>query len=152
MNQEIEEIIKKNLPAQVGEVLKKQLDQAEKDAATVIHQKERIEQQQTEINALSVKLQKHYDLDQREAEIKTRELNVSDKERAIEVFALQIRLEEANKRAELISGFTAALVRNTEFRKTIFDSETQSPFQDVNGTWHYPSPTSKSHTENKTAE
>lgn len=41
---------------------------------------------------------------------------------------------------------------NTEYRKTIFDSENQEPYQDSMGNWHYPQPKSKVFAETETKE
>lgn len=152
MQKEIEDIINANLPAQVGEVLKKRLEQAEVDAKTVESQRGELERKSIEIKGLKEFIDGHTALNLRELAIQEREFEVEKKERAIEVFGLQIKLEEANKRAELVAGFTQGLVRNIEFRKEIFDSETLAPFIDGNGNWQYPQPTSKMHTETQKSE
>ena len=152
MGQEIQDIIAKSLPAQVGEVLKKRLEQADRDKARVEQLSQELDGKKHECSVLNETIAKHHNLTEREKGIEAREVDVSKREKNIEVIILQSKLEEANKRAELVTGFTHGLVRNVEVRKSIYDSESQAPFQDSNGNWHYPQPTSKSHTETQTKE
>jgi len=48
---------------------------------------------------------------------------LEEKERDLEVTTLTIKLEESEKRADMVQTFTSGLVRNTIIRKHILDSE-----------------------------
>ena len=141
MEKEISEIIEKQLPKQVGEVLQKRLSELEnkekelevlkkKVANLEISEKEKIEE-----------LNRHIDLDKKLSQISQKEVELNQKELKLNNTILEHKLEEANKRAELITSFIHGLVRNVEVRKEIFDSKSSS-YTDSNGVCHYPNTTS----------
>ena len=81
---------------------------------------------------------------------KTLELN----ERQFEVNSLKYKLAAEKDKTEFSKNVALGLVRNTEYRKTIFDTENSGgmPMQDGSGHYVYPKPTSKSHTSTETQE
>jgi hypothetical protein len=152
MKSEINAIIEKNLPAEVGNTLKKVLEQGQKDAKAVKElqvivtgKTEVIASKSGEIATLNALITKAGDITKREQEVLKKELWHANT-------MLTLQLGEANKRAELISGYTTSLLRNTTIRKAIFDSENQAGYSDGNGNWVYPSPVNKSLTETKKEE
>lgn len=102
MKDEINAIIEKNLPAQVGETLKKRLEQADNDAAKISVMTEQVK---------------------------------SERERLQEVTELKTQVVEANKRADMVVSFTSGLVRNTDFKRTVFNNEHQNGHTNSQGQW-----------------
>lgn len=152
MNKEISEIIEKNLPAQVGAVLKETLAKAESDAAELKECKTTIKLISEQNLKTEGQLRDHNKIDTREASVTVREKAVEKKEVMQEVDVLKIKLEESEKRADIVTDFTKGLVRNTIYRKSILDSENQEGYPDANGNMVYPTPTNKSLTETKEEE
>ena len=152
---EVQKAIEKNLSAEVGKVLKERLDKAEKDAAKVAALTSNIDYLNKQITKLTGDVNKHTILNTRESAISSREEAALQQEQKLEVEILKIKLEESEKRADVISSYTSGLVRNTLFRKEIFDSETANaglPIMDGQGNAHYPLPTQKSHTSTESEE
>jgi hypothetical protein len=81
MEKEIEEIIAKNLPAQVGEVLKKTLEEGQANARLVVSQRDRLAENNQEITHLNKLLSEYKNLDEYQAKLDAREKQVSEKER-----------------------------------------------------------------------
>ena len=152
MNKEIKLIIEKSLPAQVGTVLKEALAKAESDATALEESKTALKNLKEFNRSLEERLNAHRKLDAREAVVTVREDGVKKKEVMQEVAVLTIKLEESEKRADAVTSFTAGLVRNTVFRKSILDSEDQAPMMDNAGNMIYPGPVSKSLVETKEKE
>jgi hypothetical protein len=72
--------------------------------------------------------------------------------RDFQVEQLKYQLNTEKEKSSFCMDVTKSLVRNTEYRKSIFDSEQQSGFYDANNVWRMPSPVNKSFTETKGAE
>ena len=152
MDKKIRDIIEKNLPSQVGEVLKKRLEQAEEDEKSLKDQikfNKKLILQEGELNRMISDYKK---FDERNSKLNAREKEITRKEDMYSIAELTFKLEEANKRADVVTEFTRGLVRNTTFRKTIFDSENQDSYQDANGLMVYPTPVQKNLTETKEEE
>jgi hypothetical protein len=124
MENEIKAIIEKNLPEQVGNVLKIRLEKAEKDAVRVEELISNCDAKDKRIMCLENQLQKHRIIDQREVDINVRELKVAEAERSQKVFQAELRAAEAEKRANEIAGFTGMVFRSPVFRKTIDETNT----------------------------
>ena len=152
MNKEIKLIIEKNLPAQVGTVLKEALAKAESDAVALEESKKALVNLKEFNRSIEERLNAHGKLDAREVSVTAREVAVEKKEVRQEVDILTIKLEESEKRADAVTDFTTGLVRNTIFRKSILDSETPGAYQNPDGSWTYPAATNKSLTETKEKE
>jgi len=150
--QEINEIIKKNLPAQVGDVLKQRLAQADAYESDVKHLTGVKVSNEATIIGLESKIKEYEQFDNRNAALDAREKELDNKERNLKIAELEFKLANEKEKTQFSQSVAMGLVRNIEYRKSIFDSETQSPFIDANGTWQYPQPTSKNHEENKTAQ
>lgn len=152
MDKEIREIIEKNLPSQVGKVLKERLEQAEKDDQSIKDQIKRNNKLIIQERELNKTISDYKKFDERNAKLDARGKEISEKERNFRVAELSIKLEEANKRADVVTEFTKGLVRNTTFRKKVFDSENQNSYTDANGNTVFPTPINKSLTETKEEE
>jgi hypothetical protein len=152
MEKEIEEIIKKNLPEHVGEVLKKRLTEADNDAFDLVKYKQFYEDTKDSLAKANLKIEEYKKLDERNFKLEDRERTVAEKERMLDVTTLKIQLEEANKRADTVINFTSGLVRNVEFRKQVYDSQYQAGYSDGRGNYIQPSPIDTHHNEVKTTE
>lgn len=150
MEKEFEEIIKKNLPAQVGEVLKIRLEQADKDAIQVKQQGESLKKKELESLALQQKIDKYVAYDSRNASLDGREKVIQEKERNLEIETLKFQLSAEKEKTDFSKQVALGLVRNMEYRKTVFDSENK-PYQDQHGYTQYGN-TTKNLEEKKNAE
>ena len=122
MEKEIEEVIAKHLPAQVGELLKKTLEQGQKDAETVKTQKKMLDDASERI-ARQFELQgKYMELDRYKAQLDEREKIISEKERSQKVFEAELRLAEAEKRISEMANLTALVFRSPVYRKTTYEN------------------------------
>lgn len=150
MDQEINEIIKKNLPAQVGEVLKQRLEQAERDATDLKKYAADLAEANATVSELKIMLVRHKSLDERAEALTAREIAVDVLERAQKISQLQYELESEKQKTDFVKNVALGLVRNTEYRKNIFDSETQSGHYNENGMWIQPTPVNKAFEEKST--
>lgn len=134
LEEKFSKLIKEELPGKVGKELQEVLLKAEQDAKSLINLQRKyadLEKLLATTQDSNVILQKelklHVDLD-------TKLVKIEEKERNFKITLLETKLEEANKRAEIVKEFTSGLVRNTIFRKQIFDSEDkQVPYTDQYG-------------------
>lgn len=153
MKEDIKKIIEKNLPAQVSEVLQERLKQADADAISLAHYKIGDTKNKAAIGKLEKQLKEQQALD---TDIKVNENLLKDiekRERNLEISKLKIKLEESEKRADMVQAFTAGLVRNTTFKKTVFDSfQDGQPVIDGQGYTQYPVMSQKNLTETKEKE
>jgi hypothetical protein len=134
LEEKFSKLIKEDLPGKVGDELKKVLLQAERDAKDLKDlqlEYGKLEKKlvacEKDIDRLTLTLKEHVSLDLKKNALDTRERN-------LKITELEIKLEEAHKRADIVQEFTSKLVRNTNFRKTVFDSEgTNVPYTDQFG-------------------
>ena len=152
LEKEIHESIAKNLPSQVGEVLKARLEQAEFDAKELEKSKKEIEYNNQTITELNAQVIKNGDLNKREAELNAKAKELEERENKAEIESLKVKLEASKTIADNNKEMAMGLVRNIQYRKNIFDYENQAPYQDPNGVWHHPSPKSKSFIQEEGAE
>lgn len=123
METEINEIIKKNLPAHVGDVLKERLEKAEKDAKQVEELLADLAAAQLSIKALNEKVSEYVKFNERNAVMEAREKTLDTVERDLKVIALEVQLTAEKDKAEFAKGVAMGLVRNTEYRKQIMESK-----------------------------
>lgn len=143
LNKELQELYEKHLPNQIGVVLKRKLEQAEKDAAELSSLKQSYEKLQKEKESLVNELKQHKSIDEKLAEIETKSQEVEAREKKIGIDELKYQLAAEKEKTQFMRDIGMGLVRNVEYRKTIFDSENVLPggYQDPNGNWVYPMPT-----------
>lgn len=147
MTDEIRAIIEKNLPAQVGEVLKTRLEQAEKDVIKIKQQEETLQSKNAAITQFEKLVADYKTKDEQNAKLEARELAVTEAERNLKIATLEYQLVSEKEKTDFTKNVALGLVRNTEFRKTIFDSENQGGYMGPNGVWVYPTPINKVLTE-----
>jgi hypothetical protein len=146
---EIQEIIKKNLPQQVGDVLKVRLEQAEKDANLVVQLKNKISQLEESVKKQLDLLDEYELLDRRNSKLDEREVLLNKKQHDLDLEILQQKFENEKDKSDFAKSLALGLVRNTEFRKSVYDTENQAGYS--SGTnWIQPTPIHKSLTETET--
>lgn len=149
----INEIISNQLPAQVGAVLKSRLEQADVLENENRELKLEIGAKQQKIAELEAEVSKHLSISNRESDLTKKEADISERERNAEIEALKMKLECSESNTKFARDVALGLVRNTSYRKNIFDSEViGQPVTDGNGHVYYPTPTSKSHLSTETID
>lgn len=133
MGAEIEESIRKNLPANVGEILRKELaeldrlrnvDTINKDLA----KKNEYQAKEIQKNEAIVR-----EYQSREADLVRRETEVKTKENDLEISILKIKLEEANKRADIGKELVSLVFKNREIVTSKSIQSTIHPSYDSSG-------------------
>lgn len=133
ITEDIRAVIEKNLPAVTAGALRERLAQADKleealekakqDLATV----KAISRDQTDqIEALNKKLTAHAALDKREVEITKREYE-------LELTLIKAQLVSANSNTEFTRSLLNNLVRNTDYRSSVYESRPPTPVVTPNG-------------------
>lgn len=120
MDEQIKEIIERQLPAQVGEVLRKRLEQAELDAhdlATVKGQRDSYkaerDQKQATIDRLDLNLKKH-------GELAAREEAVTKREQAIDLEIAKARAENAERSKGDLFNLVGLVFKNQIVKEEVF--------------------------------
>lgn len=122
MKEKIEKIIKEQLPELMGQELRSELTR-------LYNLETKCDCLESENMSLKAQVSEHQDIQIRESKVKDREVDVSKREkevenakRSLDIVTLKIKLEEAVKRANVIKDVTMGLVRNTDYRRTVFGS------------------------------
>lgn len=119
MRIEIEEAIQKNMPNQVGVLLKQRLEQAEADAKSLENERELSKQKSEKIAQLEKTVSEYKSFDDRNSKLEARELAVTEKERNQKVFEAELKLNEAEKRITDNVNFVGMVFRSPIFRETV---------------------------------
>lgn len=126
IEQDLQEVINKNLPQAAGELLQQRLAQADRDAARVKDLEttrdknaERIGQLDKQVSELRAKLAEHEAIDVREAAVAARE-------NAAEIEALKVQLAAAHTNTAFAKDIALGLVRNVEYRSSVFSNGYQN--------------------------
>lgn len=133
---EIQESIKKNLPLQVGEELKKVIEQGKIDAAKVKQLTTENTSLNSTINSLNTRLTEYAKLDERNAGLEAREKKVIEDERDIKYKTFEYQLNAEKEKTQFAKDVALGLVRNTEYRRKLFDN-TNEPYKDQFGCIQY---------------
>lgn len=153
MKKELLDVIKKSLPQQTGEALKELLQEGEQNKVelerlTKINKElnEGINSLTSKLKGIEIELAKYKDLEEREAKL-------LEATRQLDIQKLQHELSCEKEKTQFSKDIALGLVRNTEYRKSIFESYTDGqPVKDQYGGVYYPQPTNKSYDEDKTAK
>lgn len=117
MKEEIQSIINKNLPAEVGEILRKRLEHADKDAAELKEVKQAWERSKDRVINLESILSKHADLDSKASELRAKEKELATRESNQKVFEAELKCAEAEKRANELSTVVMQVFKSPVYRK-----------------------------------
>lgn len=118
LQKEITEAIEKQLPAQVGDLLKKRLVKAEEDEVKVAQLHELLNTKREAISNLEAKLSKYQELDAYKKLLDDRENTISLKERNIKVFEAELKTVEAEKRVNEMFNLVGTVFRSPVFRSS----------------------------------
>lgn len=143
METEIKAIIEKNLPAQVGEVLKQRLDQAEKDSARVKHLEQLLADKNHIITANEKLLNEYRQNDERNKNLNAREKEIEGRELKFQTDNLAYQLACEKEKTQFTKEVALGLVRNTEYRRNLYDSKSE-PYTDQYGQTQYSNKTQNS--------
>lgn len=126
MNEQIQKIIAEQLPAQVGEVLKARLKQADLDAAEVARlrnalaaSEDNVAEHSKTIRRLNDELAQHAKLDDREA-------TVAGRENKLDVTLAQSKAAAAEDKCSAIFGLVGTIFKNTVIREHVAESATRN--------------------------
>lgn len=152
LEKELNEVIKKNLPQHVGEALRERLEQADKDAKEV-ERLTSLNKTLTNDNArLVAESSKVYEQGQKYADLKSREKELADAIKFFEIEKLTVELAAERESKEFARNVALGLVRNTQYKETIFDTETVVNPPTLDGRYVPPTNTTKNYNKTITEE
>lgn len=154
LQKEIQDSIEKNLPKQVGDTLRKRLEEADRLETSLKVSEGRVETLSRELSKSIETIEEYKRFDERNAALEVREKELKEKEIKFEIETLTYQLAAEKDKTEFSKNIALGLVRNTNYRKAIFDSENPGgyPMFDGQGNAHYPIATDRNYTETKTEE
>ncbi len=121
MEAEIKKIIEENLPAQVGDVLKKRLEQADRDVDTIKTLETNLKKRTGELKEANKEIETLRERWLRDDELKQRDETLTKRENKINVFQAELRAQEAQNRADEIFSLVDSVFKNPRIRKSIFN-------------------------------
>lgn len=124
INKEIQEIIAKNLPAQVGYVLKEKLIQADKNIQEINDLKTKIEKYSNLILNHETTIKEYQKLENQFNLIESKEKQLEKRENKLLIDELTYKLASEKDKTEFSKSVALGLVRNIEYRNNSFSSET----------------------------
>jgi len=136
MTAEIRAIIEKNLPSQVGETLKKVIDQGRMDAETLKTIRTTLELRTKDNASLQERINEYKKRDDDCIKILEREGEVAQGERNQKVFESELKLKEAEKRINEITNFVGMAFKSPVYRKSVDDIGSWHTHYDNNGVPH----------------
>ena len=119
MEQEIKDIITKNLPQHVGDVLKSRLADADRLEYEVVKLESALSSAQKDIEHLKEKLQEERNHTYSEQQLKTELFRVEERERKLEMEILKLKLDESEKRADISTRLVETVFRSPVYRKHV---------------------------------
>lgn len=163
MDAQIQAILEKELSAEAGKVLKNLLEQGEQNAQEVeklkgvIKEKEQtIKENENMIRDYVLRAIFEDQLNEKEAELAKQEKELKNKERELRIKELEYQLEGEKDKTSFCKNVALGLVRNTEFRKEMFysNSDQVDGHYAENGNWvgNYNTTKSEEKKETNTAE
>lgn len=133
--QELQEVLKKNLPQQVSEVLRERLTQADRDAGKVKSLEAEIKLANEQSDYFKEQLEEYKKLDVRNALLESREKELETEKTNLEIEKLRYKLSVEIEKNEFTKSVALGLVRNTSYRKDMFNSKTIPSYTDANGNY-----------------
>ena len=116
---EMEEVIKKNLPEATASTLKKYIEEAEENKRKLTANTAAADYNTKAILALNVEIAELKDRVKTETELVSREKVVSDKENKLEVTLANLKVAEAEKRADAVYNLAGIVFKNPSFTRAI---------------------------------
>lgn len=119
MEQEIKEIIAKNLPQHVGDVLRERLKTADKLEAQVVSLEDKLEDSRKMVIFLEKELVKEKEHRYSEENLEKKWEELKEKERNMEIEMLNLKLEESQKRADVSTRLVETVFKSPVYRKHV---------------------------------
>lgn len=132
MDEQIREVIRKNLPLEVGETLQNELERLHTLEGEFKRLKEDYTNCDKDKRDFKAQLSRHADLDQRERELDAKDRELQELERNLKVQELEIKLKCEYEKSQFTKDVALGLVRNLEYRKTAYNGHS-TPLMDNNG-------------------
>ncbi len=123
IEQELKDVIERNLPSQVGQALRERLAKADADARKVTESEERIRSLNKELVESAARIAHLSEALSKHADITTRIAQVEERERNAEISELKIKLEAEQRSKDFARDVALGLVRNVEYRHAINHTE-----------------------------
>lgn len=123
LENEMLEIIKKNMPEHVGSELKKLIEKGERDAKMVKALESGLTSTCEELRDCRKELESHTDLDMRLRNLELKEKELLDREIRLEIQKLTHELQCEKEKVEFSKSVALGLVRNLDYRSSVFGSE-----------------------------
>jgi hypothetical protein len=120
LKQEISAAVEKSLPKHLSETLQKRLQELEAKERELKTCKEHISTMQVEIDGGREKIEKLEALVKSEEILEKKATEIAARELKMDVFDLEVKLKASEASNEKVMGFVAALMRNTQFRKSTY--------------------------------
>ena len=154
LEKELNEIIKKSLPQHVGETLRERLEQADKDEEENKKLKEEQQKLKSELSEKNSVIEQYKKFDERNKDLNRREKELEAGLIKLEIETLKYQLEVEKDKTDFTKSIALGLVRNTQYKKTIFESGNPGGVmqKDGYGNMVYPQPSTNSHTSTEQAE
>ena len=149
LNKKIEDAIKDSMPSKVGDELKKLLEQGKADSLKVKHLTDQNIDLNRTISTLNEKLTEYAKLDERNSALEAREKKVAEDEREIKLKTLQYQLDTEKEKTQFAKDVALGLVRNTEYRRKLYDNTTEPDGKDQFGNVMYTNKTQNSEETNQ---
>jgi hypothetical protein len=121
MEQEIKDIISKNLPEQVGTILKDRLHQAEQDAEYIVLLERKLSERDAEIKTLYSTISDYKSMNIHKEHLDRLQEELDKRERAIILEVTNIKLEEAIKRSDATYRLVEHIFRSPVVKKQIMN-------------------------------
>lgn len=147
---ELQAAIERNLPAQVGDVLKARLEKADRDARKVTELQAAYERLTAQAAERAERIAELERLVSDHAGVDARIKAVEQRERNAEVAELKIRLECEQRFGAKVAEAMLGLVRNVEFRQSVMRSGSENLMASTSPGCSYPS--SQPYSESTTTE
>lgn len=126
IEQRIKDALAKHLPQALGEELQKRLNKADEDAVEVARLTAHLDQAKLRNTALDGRISKlQEDMDKHLA-LAAREAAVAKREHDADLAELRVKLAAAEGSQMFAQNLAMGLVRNTEYRQSVFHSESTS--------------------------
>lgn len=123
INTELQDAIRRNLPAEIGATLRGELE----SLATTREENARLKAQLKELNTkadeLRAELQRSGAVQARDLAVSVREEEIAKREHAQEVFEAKLKAAEAEKRAQGLYELVALVFKNQQARETVFSND-----------------------------
>lgn len=126
MQEEINEILKKHLPEQVGDVLRERLEQADQDSNSLKTARNSLVQKEEQIEKLKATVQEYQSLNDRNSGLDAREKDISVREVNLAIRELSYQLESEKQKTQFAKDVALGLVRNTTYRESAWSSKNEN--------------------------